>query len=268
MLKRVENDKEVERIVDYIGNSYKTVPYLYVNILKYGKGTHSIFSYMDLNDKDGAIEGVYMLYYDCIHFFTRDADRYPIDRIIKFINQTDHKVIIVQGDVGEKIESEMGDYFSERNHVLDMDNVKQDSGKYLSEMAVSEKDIDEIVDLLIADPEYENVYEKKVLNEQMHERFNDGFSRFFVIKSDGKVVAACSTYGEAPNMAIISGVIVHPNHRRKGFASDVEYYACHVLSKENKSCIGFVNYNNTKSLSLHKKIGAISIATLAKFVRK
>ena len=66
----------------------------------------------------------------------------------------------------------------------------------------------------------------------------------------------------------LGGVIVHPEYRRRGLAGDVENFACHILAKEGISRVGFVNYLNNASLALHEKLGAFSIATLAKFMKK
>ncbi|MBE6119207.1 MAG: GNAT family N-acetyltransferase [Erysipelotrichaceae bacterium] len=266
MLTKVTTDEEIERIVKYIGDDYKAIPYLYVNIIQYGKGTDKIFAFMDLNEA-GELEGAYMQYYDCIHFYTKKIEDYPVERLLDFINSHKHKVLMLQGGIGDRIEDKIDGYYSERNHVIDMDKVGLEDKEYKSEIA-NREDVAAIVDLLMADPEYVNVYERDVLSAQMHERFDGGFGRYFVVKMDGKVAATCSTYGEVDNFALVGGVIVHPDYRRRGLAADVENFACHVLEKENKSRVGFVNYHNTASLALHEKIGAVSVATLAKFIKK
>ncbi len=266
MLNRVTNSKEVEEIVNYIGSNYKATPYLYANVIQYGLGTDKVFTWID-RDEDNGIEGVYLLYYDCIHFYTNDIKTYPIERLVSYIKHTDHKVLMLQGGIGDRIDDIFPNYYSERNHVIDMDKVGLEEKDYQSEIAKRE-DLPQIVDLLMADPEYVNVYDRSVLTAQMFDRFDGGFSRYFVVKMDGKVVATCSTYGEVPGFALVGGVIVHPDYRRRGLAGDVENYACHVLAKENISRVGFVNYHNTASLALHEKLGAVNVATLAKFVKK
>ena len=266
MLISVNSEEKIKNIVDYIGDDYKSIPYLYVNVIKYGRGNERVHTFIDQND-EGKIYGVYLVYYDCIHFYTKNIDDYAIETLVSFIYKTPHRVVMLQGKIGDKIKSRFDDYYFEKNHVIDMDKVGLDDIEYRSTVAVR-NDILEIVDLLIADPEYENVYDKKVLSDQMFDRYDSGFSRYFVVKMDGKVVATCSTYGEVPGFALVGGVIVHPDYRRRGLAKDVENYACHVLASEGISRVGFVNFNNTPSLALHEKIGAYSIASLAKFVKK
>ena len=266
MLLKVSRKKEIDDIIEYIGSNYKATPYLYVNVIKYGLGTDNVSTWIDYNASN-QIEGIYLLYYDCIHFYTNEVDTYPIEKLENFIRNTEHRVIMLQGEVGERISDSFPTYFVERNHVIDMDNVGVDNREFRSEIAERE-DIIEIVNLLVADPEYVHVYDRKILADQMYDRYDGGFSRYFVVKMDGKVVATCSTYGEVPGFALVGGVIVHPDYRRRGLAGDVESFACHVLAKEGISKVGFVNYNNTPSLKLHEELGAFSIATLAKLVKQ
>ncbi|MBR4750819.1 MAG: GNAT family N-acetyltransferase [Thermoguttaceae bacterium] len=266
MLNRITTVEEIKDAISYIGERYKSTPYLYVNILKYGLGTENVVAWFDKN-KNNQIDGIYLLYYDCIHFYTNDLEGYPIEKLLDFADETAHKVIMLQGEIGNRVERAFQTYYSERNYVIDMDKCGLEDRVYQSQIAERE-DIPQIVDLLMADPEYINVYDRNVLSKQLFDRFDGNFSRFFVVKMDGKIVATCSTYGEVPGFALVGGVIVHPDYRRRGLAGDVENYACHILNNEHISRVGFVNFHNAASLALHEKLGAFSIAVLAKFVKK
>ena len=266
MLSKISSQEEIKESIDYIGSEFKSTPYMYVNLIKYGLGTDNVFSWIDWNG-NGDIDGVYLLYYDCLHFYTKNVDEYPIDRLLGFINTTEHRVLMLQGAIGDRIDDNFPSYYSERNHVIDMDKVGLEERDYRSEIARRE-DISEIVNLLMADPEYMDVYDREVLSKQLYDRYDDEFSRYIVVKMDGKVVATCSTYAEVPGFAIISGVIVHPDYRRRGLAADVELYACHILEEDNKSRVGFVNFHNDASLALQEKLGAFSVGVLAKLVKK
>lgn len=266
MITRINKCEEVKEAIQYIGTNYKITPYFYVNIVKYGMGTDKVFTWIDRNNYN-QIEGLYLLYYDCIHFFTNSIDDYPMSRLVNFIQNTNHKVIMLQGAIGDRVEDSLRGYYFEKNYIIDMDKVGLEGKEYKSRIA-DRDDISEIVDLLMADPEYNNVYNKRTLLDQLYDRFDGGFSRFFIVKINGKVVATCSTYGEVPGFALVGGVVVHPDYRRKGLAGDVENYACHVLAKEGISKVGFVNYNNDPSIALHEKLGGYSIGTLAKYVKQ
>ena len=267
MIQRVSKSEEITEIVNYLGDNYKATPYVYTNVIKYGLGADKVFTWIDRSE-DNNILGIYLLYYDCLHFYTNDIDTYPVQKLMEFIKTHAHKVIMLQGGIGDRIDAFLSeDYYSERNHVIDMDKVGLADQEYRSEIGTRE-DIEQIANLLMADAEYINVYDRQTLLEQMLDRYDNNFSRFFVVKMDDKVVASCHTYGEVPGFAMVGAVIVHPDYRRRGLASDVENFACHILEKDNISRVGFINYHNTASLALHEKLGAYSIATLAKFMHK
>lgn len=267
MITRCLDDNKIPEILDYVGDEFKKTPYLFANVKRYGCGTENIKLWID-EDEDKNLHGIYLFYYDCLHFFTRDNDTYPCQEVLDMIKELGPKVIMVQGPFGQRIEDQLEqDFMIERNHVIDMDKVGVDKNEFVSEVAGRE-DIAQVVDLLMNDPEYVEVYERDVLNAQMLDRYDGGFSTFFIVRKDDKVVASCSTYGEVDGFALLGGVIVHPEYRRRGYAADVENFACHYLNQNNISVVGFVNFNNTASLSLHEKLGAVAISTLFKFVRR
>ena len=268
MIKKIETYNEILNVLNYIGDDYKTVPYLYVNLIKYGLGTNNVETWVDYQTSD-IIKAVYLVYYDCIHIFTKETKSYNISNFINFIREKKHNVIITQEIIGDRLSPVLQEnYWIEKNHVVDMSSVGLIDKKYHGEIA-EKKDIVEIADLLIADSEFSNVYERQRLIDQLIERFEDGFSRYFVIKKDNKIIAAYNTSGEVPGFAIVNGLIVHPQYRHKGYASEIVNFACNTLEKENiKSRVSFVNYKNNASLLLHEKLGAINISTLSKFVKK
>lgn len=266
MLRRSCKDQDIKMIKDYIGEKYKMTPYLYANAMAYGKGTDHVRTWIDENQA-GEIEGIFLMYFDCLHFFTNIDDIYPVEKFLNAKELLSPKVIMVMDSFGKRLTGYLQNNFElERNYVIDMDLVGIENKEYKSVIAKRE-DIEQIVHLMISDHEYVNVYDKDVLRSQLYERFDNNFSRYFVLYQDGKVVATCSTYGEVPGFALVGGVIVHPDYRRRGYAADVENFACHVLLSEGISKVGFVNFNNTASLALHEKLGAKSISILNKFVR-
>lgn len=266
MLFKCVSSEDIKKIVDYIGDRYKEAPYLYVNLHKYGYGNQNVDTYYDC-DNNGEIIGCYLKYYDCMHFFTRNVEQYPTDVLFDMVQSDGVKVIIVPEEVGKIIEREIGkEYVVEKSHIIDMDKVGINETEYVGEIGAKE-DLDEIAALIYNDPFYKELFVPEVLKKQYHERFDDGFSRFFIERIDGKIVAACSTSGEVEGFALLSGVIVHPDYRRRGLAMTVENYACSVLEKDGLSRVGFVSFDNIPSLALHEALGAFSIAKLYKFLK-
>ena len=265
MIRKCGTDEDVRRAVNYIGEDYMATPYLYADIIKYGTGTSNVIAWMDMDCDE--IQGLYLLYFDCLHFYTKNPDNYNLEEIIKMRVKYDPKVIMVPGKMGDLIEDYFDDKYSlEKNYVLDMRGVGKDRDDYKGEIACRE-DIEQIVDLMMTDELYQSVFSRDILMRQMLERFDDGFSRYIVIKDANKVISTCSTYGEIENIALIGSVIVHPDYRRRGLAAEVEGYTGRLVSREGKVGIGFVNYENYPSLNLHEQIGCKRVASLYKFVR-
>lgn len=267
MLKRCSTEQDIRLITDYIGSDIKRAPYIYINANKYGKGTPFSSSWFDYNS-EGNIIGIYLLYYDCLHFYSKNGAEYPVNRLLDEIERISPKVIMIQHDLGERIAPFLDTGYSViHNHIMDMDHVGTDN-RSAAGCVASEADIEQIIRLLITDEEYSNIYTEDVLRNQLLGRFRDGFSRFFVIRENEEIIASCSTYGEALGLTILGGVIVDPGFRRKGFASRLDVFACRSLRKEGKSVISFVSSANTASFSMHLGIGAVDIGIMDKFVKK
>ena len=144
MIERANNTDDVKKMIKYIGKNYKAIPYLYVNLKQYGIGTNDVTPWIDYKN-DGQINGVYLKYYDCVHFFTNEANAYSAEEFVDFVNNCSHKVLMLQADFGNRIDCYFSDYYSERNYVIDMDNVGIDNNNYIS-MIAERSDIKEIVD--------------------------------------------------------------------------------------------------------------------------
>ena len=265
-MKQILLKEDANRLVPYVKAEKKSVPYLYVNLKNFDPSHADIRLYCDGTVDDP--KGIYILYYDCLHFYTGDQQNYPVDRVKEMIRELNPRVVMLQDAIGQAIRDEMLENYSlERNQIIDMDAVKPVSPSYRSVLADRE-DIEQVVDLLLSEEEYAIVYDRDVLLKQMLDRFDTGFSRYYVVKENGQVVSTCSTYGETDDLALVGGVIVHKDWRRRGLAADVENHICEDLAREGMSKVGFVSYDNGPSLALHAKLGAVVCAIYSKFIRR
>lgn len=265
MITLCQDENLVEQALEYIGEDYPKVPYCYINLKKYGLTNESVKVWLDM--EAGRICGIYLLYYDCLHFVTFGGD-YPYNRIAEMVEKLMPRVVMVQGEVGERLEASLSDTFeTEKNYVIDLGlSVK---GNLCDKVTLAQRnDMSDIAHLMINDEEYVHVYEGRILQQQLVERYEDGFGRYFVIRDGKKICATFCTYGEIKNFALLGGLLVHPAYRRQGLGSLISKHAYEVLHQENISAVGFVNYLNKPSLDLHQKLGARPIASLFKFVRK
>ena len=265
MIKQCVESERKDRIIDYIGDQYLKVPYFYSNLKRYGTESEHVSVWVDMEREE--LKGAYLLYYDCLHFFTREQD-YPVSNILEMLNAAKPKVIVVMDEIGARLAPNIeNSYDIERNYIWDISVMAADHLHPQIEAAHLE-DVEEIADLMMKDPEYYTVYDRETLLAQIRSRLLDGYGRTFVIRKDGKIVTTYSVYGETDNMAILGGLLVHPQYRRQGLAQEIIRSTCRMLTDENKHCITFVNFNNIPSLELHKSHGAVILSSTYKFVKQ
>ena len=266
MISLCKSEEDVKNILDYIGDDFKSVPYLYVDTVKYGAGASNVRTWMDY-DANGEIRGVYLLYYDCLHFFTRDSDRYPLETLLNAVEFLNPKVIMTREDIAKRVEYILrSQYTPEKIRIMDFQRVKPEDSQSVCETA-SLDDIQKMIDLMMAENIYASVYDREILEKQMMERYNDHFSHYFVLKDGENLVAAYTTFAEVPRMILFGSLIVNPSYRGKGYAGMIIKYACHFLAEKDIVKLTSIEANNAASLRAHEKIGAFPIQTLYKFVK-
>ncbi len=265
MIKECRDEKQLERLIEYIATDCQKVPYLYLNIVRYGIRNQNVRVWYD---EEKEITGVYLLYYDCLHFYAKEPDTYDIQTVLSHIENCEPRVIMLQFEIGDKIYPKLEtSHYVEKNHLLNIRG-REEQEVVSCEVAKLE-DIEEIVDMMMADEEFSYVYKREVLLNQFLERCRDGFGRSFILREEGKIVAVCNTYGEGPGLAVISGLLIDKQHRGKGYAMELEGSLCRLLRLENKKIMACVNYKNTASWNLQtEKFGAKRISALYKFVKK
>lgn len=266
MVSLCKSEDGVKSILDYIRDDFKSVPYLYVDVVKYGAGAPNVRTWIDY-DPEGMMRGVYLLYYNCLHFFTRDDDHYPLETLLNAVEFLNPKVVMVQQDIGERLNSVLlSRYVLEKTFVMDFMNVGAEDREGLCKTA-SRDDIKKMVDIMMTEELYYSVYDRDNLEKQMLERYDDHFSSYFVIKDGEKLAAAYTTFAEVSDMVFLGSLIVNPAYRGKGYAARIINHACHCLSKEGVVKVATIGYDNVASLKLHEKLGTFPIGTLYKFVR-
>lgn len=268
MLVRCETNDMASCAIQFIKQqkAEKISPYVYLNIMKYGARNDEVISWISI-DGEGSIEAIYVLYYDCLHAFVPGADEKSFNYLAALVSSCAPRTVMLSGISDEiNIPAFATGWLTDHNYVIDMDRVGIAPRSFISVLA-DDADIEAIADLMMADSYYIGVYERNNLVRQMKERFHDGFSRYVIIREGNSVAAACSTYGECDDLAIVGGVIVGPEYRRRGYASDIEGHICKSLEDEGKMRVAFVSTENTKSLALHKKLGGVKIGMIHKYVR-
>lgn len=268
MIEKCTSERQVKKAIAFLlGNgAMKTSPYMYLNLSCFGVGNKDVMSWM-LKSEDSKVLAIYLKYYDCLHVFMPyggEEERAALQVLVESINP---RTVMITGCS----ESASFGYFEDgwsidHNYIIDMDGIGTRPREYASVLA-DDSDMEKIADLMVSDSHYSDVYDRDVLIRQMRDRFQRGYSRYYVIRDGNAIAAACSTYGEYNGLSMIGGVIVDPSYRRRGYASDVEGHICESLEKDGMSRVGFVSTANLQSLALHEKLGAVKIGTIHKFIR-
>lgn len=252
--------EDIQQVNDYVGIDFIKVPYLYTNLYKYGVGNANVNVWFD--QIDNQIKGVYLRYFTCLHFYTKDND-YPLRVFLEFVEQLNPEVIMVEDTFGKRIQPFLYSYFLTREYTVRFDlNIAEYSD--FAKFACRE-DLEEIAELLMLEKIYQEIYTKETLYDQLTERFDAGYGKCCIIKKDKKIVANYSVNGENDKFVFLGSLIVHPNYRHMGFGGIVLKHLCKYASDKRLECLCFIAEDNVASLELHKKINALPIGMIYKF---
>ena len=265
MLFQCSDGENVASILEYIGEDYAAIPYLYVNLKRYGVSNSHVKVWADLHEDK--VCGVYLLYYDTLHFYTKDT-QYPESVFEDMLERLNPKVVFTPGYYGDSLEGIMPEtYRAEKYYVVDL-NVSRPLSSVSGVEIAGKETLEDIAELMLTDPEYKTVYDKDMLKTQLLSRYQDGFSRYFVVRRDERVVAAYSTYGESDKLYILSGLVVHPDYRRCGLGTQIMNFAHRAVAEDGVKGISCLRCSNVATIEIHKKMGAMIIASQYKFIRE
>ncbi|TGB04003.1 GNAT family N-acetyltransferase [Halobacillus salinus] len=82
-------------------------------------------------------------------------------------------------------------------------------------------------------------------------------ARTYFIRKGGKLVSSASTTAENSASAMVVGVCTHPDHTKKGYASQCMERLCEELINEGKSLCLF--YDNPDAGRIYKRLGFLDI---------
>lgn len=257
---KCKTENGLRKAKEYLNPDYIRVPYLYTNLYKYGIGNANVEMWIDImNDQ---IQGIYLRYFTSLHFYTKDSNysEYPF---LKFVEQHNPEVIMIEDTFGERIRHFLKSYLLSREYTIRYD---LDNSEYSGFVGYAgRKDIKEIAELLMSDHIYQEMYTKEALYIQLLERFDEGYGKCCIIRKNGKIVASFSINGENDKFIFLGGLIVHPRYRHMGLGGIVLKHLCKYAQDKGVECLSFVARDNVASLELHKKINALPVGMIYKF---
>lgn len=261
-IKKCKTEEDIRQVEEYLGSDYLKVPYLYSNLYSYGIGNSNVEVWADI--MCGQINGIYLRYFTCLHFYTKNSD-YPEISFLQFVEQLNPEVIMLQETFGKVIQSFLELYLLSRGYI-----VQQDLGnaEYSNMVGYANRnDIKEITELLMDDPIYQKIYTKENLYSQLLERFDAGYGKCCIIRKDGKIVANYSVNSENDKFVFLGSAIVHPNYRRMGLGGLIKKYLDKYALDKGIECLGLIEEDNVASLELNKKMNTSSIGMIYKFIK-
>lgn len=237
-----------KEIFEYIGNDYAKCLYIYMDIKKYG------FTHKDINiwinaDESKKIQAIIFTYHNGMHIYSHDLGA-DWNEITCLILQRNPSIICAVSPIIEQISPKLSfKYNIEYGVIKRLSQSCQSTSNRIKKATIN--DIDEMAEML-----YKNSHDGYSLEErkkQLNERLTDNYSRSYVIYENMKVVAQASTNAEIDTIAIIAGVKVDDNYRRKGLATELINHLCDELAEEGKA-IYLVCYNEIAN-AMYDKMG-------------
>lgn len=257
MIKCTVNERE--DILEYIGDDYGKCLYMYVDLMKYGFENENINVWMQKNDN--LITAVVLQYYTGMHVFSRDG-KFDKEDVACLIRQKSPSMICGMETTITQIKNLLEGFKLETGYVGHLEQLNE----FDTEQSVRAKDdeIIEIAKLLSTDEALGAPYGFELLYNQLKERQNEKFGRSYIHREGNEIIATASTYAEYAGVAVISGVMVHENHRGKGLSKDVLSAICKELRNEGVDVFSY--YYIPSATRMHEAVGFKTIGKWAKLV--
>ncbi len=249
---RLASQEDKERIISTLSEHMTDNIYLYIDIQVYGIKKNFIKVWIE--EKNSIIIKIILKYYNSFQIFITGKHDKEYEDIIKLI--LDYKPAMISG----KSESIKCIYHNVKN------NYSENYGKFLEQICETEinfntiiefatiSDMKEIAKLICMDKGIGGHYTVPELEQQLVNRLINNIGRNILIRKDNKIVAHYATYAEAPGIAVMGGLIVHPDYRGNSYGKLLHIFLSNTLIKENKRV--FLFCHDMDILKMYLKLGA------------
>jgi predicted GNAT family acetyltransferase len=247
---KLADESNIEELLSYFEQDLTNCLYSYIDLKKYGITNEdlNIYYYKEYEQ----ITAVATSYYNGLQLFHFHSD-FPVIETAELIRQLNPTIVSSTTSVIDLLSNEFQKgYVVEKGFVTSLSKVLHPYDKTCVTRATY-GDLDEIAELICSDEGLGGHYSVYQLREQLLTRMEEDFGRNYIIREHGKIVCHAATYAEVDNLAVISGVITHPEYRGKGLALDLVSKLCMDLLAEGKQPHLF--YYTEGSKRLYQKIG-------------
>lgn len=257
------NERDMDNILEYIGDDYAKCLYIYIDLKKYGFTNEHFNVWIQYNEKD-EICCIISEYYKGIQLFSKNCNLIA-DEIYEFLINRDSDVIFGIKEVIDIIKEYCTGFTEELGFVgkLTRDITSFSSKPYSASLG----EIGEIVELVASDENIGKPYGYDSLYKQYYERKVENFGRNFILRDDStnEIITHAGTYAEIPELAIIGGVITAIPFRGQGFSKITLSALCAELKLEKKEIFSFYYIPSAKNM--HHSIGFEEIGIWAKLIK-
>lgn len=236
---KIATEMEIDDILLFLKANLSNCLYMYIDIKKYGLQNPNMTVWISRDVSDNQVNLVVMKYYNSIQIFSKN-DQWDKQWLQDLIFQEHYQMIMGQAAIIEELaELLKGKYSSEYGQIYQIQEYRKlDSGNLVHH--ANAEDMKEIAELICMDESFRLNYQVDNLAEQLRERLESGMGRNVIIQEEDRIVAHIATYAEYDNIAITSGLIVHPEYRNSIYGFLVESVLCNELIDEGMEIFTFV----------------------------
>jgi hypothetical protein len=247
---QLANESNINELLSYFEKDLKNCLYSYIDLKKYGIDNPDLKIYY--YKTNNVISAVATAYFNGLQLFQYNTN-FPINATVSLIKELNPTIVSSTTSVIDLLsDSFMGIYEVEKGFVTSLSKTSQ-AYEANNVIRATYGDLDEIAELICSDKGLGAHYSVYQLREQLLTRMEEDFGRNYMIRQNGQIVCHAATYAEVDNLAVISGVITHPDFRGKGLALELVTKLCDDLLLEGKQPHLF--YYTKDSERLYKKIG-------------
>ena len=162
---------------------------------------------------------------------------------INFVEEPKYKMITSDGygvqNIIKNIERAVqSTYQAEYGCIYEINNKTRLERACDVEVAV-ESDAAEIARLIGMDQGLGGHYSQEMLERQIRNRIHTGTGRSYIIREKGRIAAHTASYAETEKYAVISGTIIHPACRDRGYYPIISSHIVQKLKEEGKGIYTF-----------------------------
>lgn len=217
----IAKEKDIDDILIFLKKNVSNCLYMYIDIKKYGLQNPNMTVWLSRGDSSNKVNTVVMKYYDSIQLFS-DNREWHKEWLAKLILKEKYSMISGEAFMIRQLEELLREeYQSEYGEIYQLPSYRKTDDTDIVQYA-READMEEIAELICMDESFKANYQPKILEKQLKERLLSGMGRNAIIRDNKRIVAHIATYAEFEDIAITSGLIVHPEYRTSSYGFIVE----------------------------------------------